>query len=164
MIGLVSGPGDLFQAATIAAGEDPIAGLTFTEKERKDFAALHLGSAGLYISPSYIKALSGTGPTRFISGVMPIHRGVPVFKAPGTVDLGPTLERIAQRDIKFRQDGTPFNNIGNPLPRQAPGYYQEWVVPTETIEGAGPQRIVVGEGGEMYYSPDHYRSSIPIGG
>ncbi|NWE46962.1 hypothetical protein HX857_14370 [Pseudomonas gingeri] len=26
----------------------------------------------------------------------------------------------------------------------------------------GPQRIVVGKGGEMYYTPDHYKTFVPI--
>ncbi|WP_175181505.1 ribonuclease domain-containing protein [Achromobacter aegrifaciens] len=30
------------------------------------------------------------------------------------------------------------------------------------IAGPGPQRIVVGKGGEMYYTADHYKTFIQI--
>ena len=39
-------------------------------------------------------------------------------------------------------------------------YYREYVVPTPGINGAGPQRIVVGRFGEWYYTPDHYKTFI----
>ncbi|WP_407082811.1 ribonuclease domain-containing protein [Pseudomonas germanica] len=41
-------------------------------------------------------------------------------------------------------------------------YYTEYVHPTPGIAGPGPQRIVVGKGGEMYYTADHYKTFIPI--
>lgn len=42
------------------------------------------------------------------------------------------------------------------------GYYTEYVHPTPGILGPGPQRIVVGQGGEMYYTADHYKTFIPF--
>jgi filamentous hemagglutinin len=30
------------------------------------------------------------------------------------------------------------------------------------VSGAGPQRIVSGQGGELYYTPDHYKTFIPL--
>jgi len=30
------------------------------------------------------------------------------------------------------------------------------------INGAGPQRIVTGNGGEIYYTPDHYQTFIRL--
>jgi filamentous hemagglutinin len=35
-------------------------------------------------------------------------------------------------------------------------------VPTPGVSGPGPQRIVTGKNGEMYYTPDHYDTFIPI--
>jgi filamentous hemagglutinin len=48
------------------------------------------------------------------------------------------------------------------LPKQGPGYYQEFVHPTPGVSGVGPQRIVRGQGGELYYTPDHYKTFIPL--
>lgn len=45
---------------------------------------------------------------------------------------------------------------------QGPGYYNEFVHPTLGARGAGPQRIVRGRGGELYYTPDHYKTFIPL--
>ena len=77
----------------------------------------------------------------------------------GTVDLTPTLRRIAAgKKLKFSNDGSVFQNRERRLPRQASGYYREWVHPTPDLPGPGPQRIVTGEQGELYYTPDHYRT------
>jgi guanyl-specific ribonuclease Sa len=77
----------------------------------------------------------------------------------GQIDLAPTLERIAAgRRLRFPNDGTTFQNRENRLPRRPPGYYREWVVPTPKEPGPGPQRLITGEEGEVWYTSDHYRS------
>jgi guanyl-specific ribonuclease Sa len=77
----------------------------------------------------------------------------------GDVDVGPTLQRIKERRLlDFPNDGSTFQNRERRLPRRAAGYYKEYVHPTPGLGGPGPQRIVVGEGGEIYYTPDHYRT------
>lgn len=77
----------------------------------------------------------------------------------GQIDLAPTIERIAAgRRLRFPNDGTTFQNRENRLPRRPPGYYREWVVPTPQEPGPGPQRLVTGEGGDVWYTSDHYRS------
>lgn len=77
----------------------------------------------------------------------------------GEIDLGPTVARIeAGRKLRFAHDGSTFQNREGRLPREAPGYYQEWVVPTPGDDGPGPQRLVTGEQGEVWYTADHYRS------
>jgi filamentous hemagglutinin len=48
------------------------------------------------------------------------------------------------------------------LPAKPAGFYKEYVVPTPGVKGPGPQRIVAGSDGKMYYTPDHYDSFIPI--
>jgi filamentous hemagglutinin len=45
---------------------------------------------------------------------------------------------------------------------QPQGYYREFVHPTPGVNGAGLQRIVTGSGGEIWYSPNHYKTFIPI--
>jgi len=83
------------------------------------------------------------------------------------VDLQPTLDRIASGGAPLsRNDGTVFQNRPvngeQLLPVQPAGYYTEYVVPTPGINGPGPQRIITGKGGEIYYTPDHYQSFIPV--
>jgi RHS repeat-associated protein len=106
--------------------------------------------------------------TRFIDGVRIVDRRTGNILE-GTVDLKPTLDRIA--------DGTPFPHVNDGsifqnrpirgkttpgLPVKPQGYYTEYVHPTPGISGPGPQRIVTGQNGEMFYSPDHYNSFIQV--
>ena len=77
----------------------------------------------------------------------------------GDVDVASTVQRIeAGRLLDFPNDGSTFQNRERRLPRKSEGYYKEYVHPTPGLRGPGPQRIVVGEGGEIYYTPDHYRT------
>jgi guanyl-specific ribonuclease Sa len=57
-----------------------------------------------------------------------------------------------------RNDGAEFQNRERRLPKRPAGYYREWVHPTPGLGGPGPQRIVTGGEGEIYYTPDHYRT------
>jgi ribonuclease T1 len=70
-----------------------------------------------------------------------------------------TLELI-QRNGTFphRQDGRTFGNREKRLPIRAHGYYREYTVPTPGARDRGARRIVAGNGGEFYYTDDHYRS------
>ena len=80
-----------------------------------------------------------------------------VFK--GTIDLGPTLSRIKRGESnRHRNDGTTFQNREGRLPRKPSGYYKEYVQPTPGINGPGPQRLILGEQGEIWYTPDHYKT------
>ena len=81
----------------------------------------------------------------------------------GNVDLAPELARIerGERD-PHDNDGGVFGNREGLLPQQARGYYREYVVRTPGIRHAGPQRLVIGEGGEAYYTHDHYASFVRI--
>lgn len=81
----------------------------------------------------------------------------------GSVDLSETIARIKRGDKHHhRNDGSIFRNREGRLPRKPRGYYREYVHPTKGIRGAGPQRIVVGEGGEWYYTADHYNTFTRI--
>jgi RHS repeat-associated protein len=119
---------------------------------------LGLGATRSPLASSSSRQLAG----RFIAGatVTDRHSGRTLT---GTVDLQPTFDRI-QAGVRFphRNDGSVFRNRGNPLPQQPLGYYREYVVPTPGIRGPGPQRLVVGQGGEMYYTPDHYGTFVPV--
>ncbi|MEU9251669.1 ribonuclease domain-containing protein [Streptomyces sp. NPDC048270] len=56
----------------------------------------------------------------------------------------------------YRQDGTVFGNFEKALPRQKRGYYHEFTVRTPGERDRGARRIVTGQGGEFYYTDDHY--------
>ncbi|WET14953.1 ribonuclease domain-containing protein [Yersinia intermedia] len=87
----------------------------------------------------------------------------------GTVDLKPTLDRISSGGTyPHRNDGSVFKNLPDRttgvsgLPTQSAGYYKEYVHSTPNISGPGPQRIIVGQNGEAYYTNDHYKTFIKI--
>ncbi|HEK1688663.1 TPA: hypothetical protein SMR42_005070 [Pseudomonas putida] len=122
--------------------------------------------AGLVAAEREIAAgKAGGGPkdtTRFIDGIKVVDQKTGQILQ-GTVDLGPTLDRIKSGgSFPHRNDGSIFQNRASDLPQKPAGYYTEYVHPTPGIAGPGPQRIVVGKGGEMYYTADHYKSFIPI--
>jgi filamentous hemagglutinin len=77
----------------------------------------------------------------------------------GDVDLTPTLVRIERGERHpHRNDGGTFRNLEGRLPRKSTGYYKEYVHPTPGLDGPGPQRVVLGAEGELYYTHDHYRT------
>jgi ribonuclease T1 len=83
--------------------------------------------------------------------------GKTVFR--GDVDLGTTLARIHRNErLRFSHDGIVFQNRERRLPQKPAGYYHEFVHPTPGVGGPGPQRIITGREGEIYYTPDHYRT------
>ncbi|MDQ0617062.1 ribonuclease domain-containing protein [Arthrobacter globiformis] len=58
----------------------------------------------------------------------------------------------------YTRDGVTFGNFERVLPRKASGYYKEYTVPTPGESDRGARRIVAGQAGEKYYTPDHYES------
>lgn len=58
----------------------------------------------------------------------------------------------------YRQDGGVFTNRERLLPRQASGYYREFTVVTPGSPDRGARRIIAGDGGDLYYTDDHYAS------
>ncbi|MFD7555618.1 ribonuclease domain-containing protein [Streptomyces sp. NPDC059835] len=56
----------------------------------------------------------------------------------------------------YRQDGAVFGNFEKALPKQKRGYYHEFTVKTPGEPDRGARRIVTGQGGEFYYTDDHY--------
>ncbi|MFF4321628.1 ribonuclease domain-containing protein [Streptomyces sp. NPDC001568] len=58
----------------------------------------------------------------------------------------------------YRQDGTVFGNFEKVLPKQKRGYYHEFTVRTPGERDRGARRIVTGQGGEFYYTDDHYET------
>ena len=58
----------------------------------------------------------------------------------------------------YSRDGVAFGNFERILPRKAGGYYKEYTVPTPGESDRGARRIVAGQAGDKYYTPDHYES------
>jgi len=56
------------------------------------------------------------------------------------------------------QDGATFGNRERRLPYRARGYYREYTVRTPGRSDRGARRIVAGEGGDRWYTADHYRT------
>lgn len=86
--------------------------------------------------------------------------GLPVVRL---ADLPPeaarTLELIdAGGPFPEDRDGVTFENREGLLPDEQMGYYREYTVPTPGSDDRGARRIVTGEGGELYYTGDHYSS------
>jgi RHS repeat-associated protein len=82
----------------------------------------------------------------------------------GDVDLQATYLRISQGfpDAHYN-DGATYRNDNEFLPLRPEGYYTEWVVRTPGYGKVGPMRIVTGDGGEVWFTPDHYEKTfIPM--
>lgn len=62
----------------------------------------------------------------------------------------------------YSRDGAVFSNFERLLPRKPGGYYKEFTVRTPGESDRGARRIVVGESGDKYYTPDHYESFFHI--
>jgi ribonuclease T1 len=58
----------------------------------------------------------------------------------------------------YAKDGTTFQNREGRLPGKSRGYYREFTVRTPGQENRGARRIIVGDGGELFYTDDHYRT------
>ena len=80
-----------------------------------------------------------------------------------TAELPPearqALEQIkAGGPFAYPNDGRIFGNREAHLPKRSRGYYREYTVRTPAVRDRGARRIVVGRGGELYYTEDHYRT------
>jgi ribonuclease T1 len=70
-----------------------------------------------------------------------------------------TLVTIKQGGpFPYKRDGVVFGNFERRLPEKERGYYREYTVPTPGSRDRGARRIIVGRGGEYYYTDDHYQT------
>ncbi len=58
----------------------------------------------------------------------------------------------------YDRDGITFGNRERLLPIRAEGYYREYTVITPGSPDRGARRVIAGQGGELYYTDDHYES------
>ena len=77
----------------------------------------------------------------------------------------PRLARLDEfvRDLQRYQrlppgvkGGQEFENLQGDLPPKGPGYYREFDVAVPGAEGRGALRLVLGRGGEVYVTGNHY--------
>ena len=82
---------------------------------------------------------------------------VPLESLPCEVQT--TLDLIKTgRSLPYKKDGSIFKNLEKVLPVNALDYYREYTVPTPKTTNRGNRRLVIGKGGEVYYTDDHYNS------
>jgi len=62
----------------------------------------------------------------------------------------------------FDRDGVTFENREGILPDRDTGYYREYTVLEPGSTDRGPLRIVTGEGGEYFWTADHYETFARI--
>ena len=86
--------------------------------------------------------------------------GLPEVKASELpAEARQTLALIAQGGpYPYSRDDASFGNFERILPRKSSGYYKEYTVRTPGEADRGARRIVAGQAGEKYYTPDHYNS------
>jgi ribonuclease T1 len=77
--------------------------------------------------------------------------------------VGAVLTAIESGEpLPYEEDGGVFQNREGLLPDQPLGYYREYTVETPGSPDRGARRLVIGEGGETYYTNDHYASFTRI--
>ncbi|MBT2469205.1 guanine-specific ribonuclease N1 and T1 [Streptomyces sp. ISL-66] len=129
-----------------------------------------VGCSGKTSTPA--ATTTGTSAGRSSSaGVEAVPSGAPTA-APGWAKGMATVRAAAlpqqARDVlalidkggpyQYRQDGTVFGNFEKALPQQKRGYYHEFTVKTPGERDRGARRIVTGQGGEFFYTDDHYKT------
>jgi len=79
--------------------------------------------------------------------------------------------------LPYSQDGTTFKNKEGKLPAQPAGFYKEYTLLTGSaphtvviggttyqvapdLSARGSERIIIGGGAKIYYTPDHYAHFI----
>ena len=73
------------------------------------------------------------------------------------------LDRIAAHGpFRHRQDGVVFGNREGRLPAKPRGFYNEYTVDTPGASDRGARRLIRGQGGETYYTRDHYRTFLRL--
>jgi ribonuclease T1 len=114
------------------------------------------------VQPPAATASAATGspvPSGTATAV-PNPSGLPVIRESQLPAEGRrTLALIRQGGpFPYNRDGVTFSNFERLLPRKSGGYYKEYTVPRPGESDRGARRIVAGNGGEKYYTPDHYES------
>ncbi len=135
----------------------------FDRLMRKKPAAAVLVVVGLVIAGLFLVSGGTTSDTR---ASQPGATTSQVTADASTVALS-TLPKEAKQTLTlieaggpfpYEKDGATFGNFEKLLPLKSSGYYREYTVPTPAANNRGARRIIAGDGGEFYYTGDHYAS------
>lgn len=86
-----------------------------------------------------------------------------IFEESEVAGISDALAAIDSGDpLPYSEDGQTFQNREGLLPSQPLGYYSEYTVETPGSPDRGARRLVIGDGGETYYTSDHYSSFTRI--
>ncbi|MDV8150132.1 ribonuclease domain-containing protein [Arthrobacter sp. B10-11] len=121
------------------------------------------GTQGAPVSPG-VSAGSTAAPSPAAPAPAVTDSGVaPVRASSLPPEARETLALIARGGpYPYERDGAVFSNFERLLPRKPGGYYKEFTVRTPGESDRGARRIVTGQSGEKYYTPDHYESFLLI--
>jgi ribonuclease T1 len=88
------------------------------------------------------------------------HQPLPVVRLADLPYEARQTVRLIDRGgpFPYERDGVVFGNFERLLPRRERGYYREYTVPTPALNHRGARRLIMGRGGELYYTDDHYRT------
>jgi RHS repeat-associated protein len=73
-----------------------------------------------------------------------------------------TIDRAKNGVRLYTKDGGVFTNDKALLPAQEFGYYTEWTVVNPNLLHRGVDRIVMGQGGDFWFTWDHYKTFVRI--
>ena len=165
---------DAFRAVTFSDSmdvkmcESPRVCEFIKEVDRRSYKTGKLLESGFFLEMSFLMPTIMAYETPLIGlglevGGGPEGGGADAPPGALSAELEPTLERISKGEAHpHKNDGTPFENRKSVLPEKPDGYYTEYVHPTKGVSHAGMQRVVVGKGGEIYYTSDHYQTFVRI--
>ncbi|MGP4016391.1 ribonuclease domain-containing protein [Saccharopolyspora sp. 5N708] len=129
---------------------------------RKRISVALVGLIALVVIGWFVRDYAGTGARQAVPGV---GSGLPVQELSALPpEVGQTWRLITTRGpFPFPgKDGVVFGNREGVLPRQDPGYYHEYTVPTPGSSDRGARRLVTGAHSELYYTGDHYESFVVV--
>ncbi|MDJ0346895.1 ribonuclease domain-containing protein [Streptomyces sp. H10-C2] len=110
-------------------------------------------------SPTRTPASTGTayGPSATLPAWAAGRETAPAGRLPA--EARTTLALIdGGGPFPYAKDGAVFGNLEQELPREKRGYYHEYTVTTPGSRDRGARRIITGDGGEFYYTDDHYKT------
>jgi RHS repeat-associated protein len=106
--------------------------------------------------------LAGFGLGKALGRLLPAARGASPALRKQIDEVGDSIISTGKPPIGVRQGGLPgkpgvYGNKGGQLPARPEGYYTE----SDVWAGTGPrgaERLIVGKRGEVWYTPDHYKT------
>ncbi len=159
---------DIRDFVEVVTGRDAITNQPLTKDQHElttavMFAPILSGGVARKADDLLGGALSGMGKvTRYstaLDNVSVISKGKLIYQ--GSRDLTSVVDDILGGS---RHGDGMYRNSNGVLPTQEAGYYQKYYLNTPEMSGGvtGPERIVTGKKGEVYYTPDHYDSFTQI--